>query len=77
MKFLGEKLYLSILQMPLESPFYLIWFERYNSFKLEFLCSLESENSFACDLIMINLTTESGLVTKTKVVDNFLRFPTM
>jgi hypothetical protein len=63
MKLLWEKLDLSTFQMPLELPFYLIWFERYNSSKLEFLCSLESGNSFACDLIMINLTTEFGLVT--------------
>jgi hypothetical protein len=77
MKFLGEKLDLNIFEIPLESPFYLILFERYKIFKLEFLCSMESKNSFACDLITINLMIESGLLTKTKVVYNFLRFPTM
>jgi hypothetical protein len=50
--------------MPLESPFYLIWFERYNSFKLEVCAVWNQKNSFACDLIMNNLTTESGLLTK-------------
>jgi hypothetical protein len=68
---------LKYLSNAIRITFYLIWFVRYNSFKLEFLRSLESENSFVCDSIMINLTIESGLVTKTKVVDNFLIFPTM
>ena len=43
MKFLWEKLDLSIFLVPLESPLYLIWFVIYGCFKLKFLHSLESE----------------------------------